>query len=78
MLGTRLNQCLAFMIVVLVLVLACIGNASAQLVTEFYRGKQLRFITGYSAGGSFDNVRDFLPNTLVSLSPETRMYGSRI
>ena len=56
MLSTRLNKCLAFMIVVPVMVLACIGSASAQLATEFYRGKQLRFITGYSAGGSFDNV----------------------
>jgi tripartite-type tricarboxylate transporter receptor subunit TctC len=29
---------------------------SGQSVAEFYRGKQLRFITGYSAGGLFDSA----------------------
>jgi tripartite-type tricarboxylate transporter receptor subunit TctC len=59
MLSTRLNQCLAIMIVVLAMALATAGNASAQSgdsVAEFYRGKQLRFITGYSAGGIFDTA----------------------
>jgi tripartite-type tricarboxylate transporter receptor subunit TctC len=59
MLSTRLNQCLAFTIVVLAMTLSTAGNASAQSgdsVAEFYRGKQVRFITGYSAGGIFDTA----------------------
>src|SRR5215467_15020679 len=55
----RANKCLAFMIVVLAVLLAVVGNASAQSgqsVEDFYRGKQVRFITGYSAGGLFDSA----------------------
>lgn len=59
MLGARLNKFLAFMIVASAIALASVGNASAQSgqsVEDFYRGKQVRFVTGYSAGGLFDSA----------------------
>lgn len=59
MLGPRLTKCLAFMMIALVLIFTFIGNAPAQSgqpAADFYRGKQLRFITGYSAGGLFDSA----------------------
>lgn len=59
MLSTRLNKCLVFMLVGLAVGFASVARVSAQsdkAVRDFYQGKQLRFITGYSAGGSFDNV----------------------
>src|SRR5687767_12765799 len=54
-----INQWLAPTIVMWAVAVAWIGNASAQSgqsVEDFYRGKQLRFITGYSAGGLFDSA----------------------
>src|SRR5215471_14465722 len=59
MLGARTNKCLAFMIVMSVVLLAVVDKAlaqSGQSVEDFYRGKQVRFITGYSAGGLFDSA----------------------
>jgi tripartite-type tricarboxylate transporter receptor subunit TctC len=47
------------MIIVSAMVLVSVSKASAQSgqsVEDFYRGKQLRFITGYSAGGLFDSA----------------------
>jgi tripartite-type tricarboxylate transporter receptor subunit TctC len=57
--GARLNKWLAFKIVLSAMVLLAAGNVraqSAQSVEDFYRGKQLRFITGYSPGGLFDSA----------------------
>ena len=59
MLGTRCNKYLVFMIVGLAVVFALVAKAPAQsdkAVRDFYQGKQLRFITGYSAGGLFDSA----------------------
>lgn len=58
MLGTRLTRCWALMIIGLTIVFASAAKAPAQsnetTVRDFYQGRQLRFITGYSAGGLFD------------------------
>src|SRR5262245_25591531 len=59
MLGATANKYLVFIIVASAVLLAAVGNASAQSgqsVEDFYRGKQVRFITGYSAGGLFDSA----------------------
>jgi tripartite-type tricarboxylate transporter receptor subunit TctC len=57
MLGTRFTRCWALMIIGLISVFASVANApaqSSQAVRDFYQGRQLRFITGYSPGGLFD------------------------
>ncbi|MGN6731104.1 MAG: Bug family tripartite tricarboxylate transporter substrate binding protein [Candidatus Binatia bacterium] len=40
----------------LVMLLMRVANSQADSVEEFYRGKQVRFITAYSAGGLFDTA----------------------
>jgi tripartite-type tricarboxylate transporter receptor subunit TctC len=53
------KKCLTSMIAVFVAILTFIGFAAAQSdksVADFYRGKQLRFITAFSAGGLFDTA----------------------
>jgi tripartite-type tricarboxylate transporter receptor subunit TctC len=70
----RFYVCFAFVIAGLAIVLASISKVSAQSsppVAEFYRGKQLRFITGYSAGGSFDNVTRIFARHLGQFIPGT-------
>ena len=72
MLGARLNKFLAFMIVASAIALASVGNASAQSgqsVEDFYRGKQVRFITGYSAGGLFDSATRIFARHLGKFIP---------
>jgi tripartite-type tricarboxylate transporter receptor subunit TctC len=72
MLGARLNKFLAFMIVASAMALAPVGNASAQSgqsVEDFYRGKQVRFITGYSAGGLFDSATRIFARHLGKFIP---------
>lgn len=59
MFDVSLNRFLAFLIVAPAIVLVFVGYTpalSAQSAADFYRGKQLRFITGYSAGGLFDSA----------------------
>jgi tripartite-type tricarboxylate transporter receptor subunit TctC len=72
MLSARLSECLAFIIVVLAMAVAPVGNASAQSgqsVEDFYRGKQVRFITGYSAGGLFDSATRIFARHLGKFIP---------
>jgi tripartite-type tricarboxylate transporter receptor subunit TctC len=72
MLGARLNKFLAVMIVASAMALAPVGNASAQSgqsVEDFYRGKQVRFITGYSAGGLFDSATRIFARHLGKFIP---------
>lgn len=72
MLSTRLSKCLALLIVVLAVALAYVENVPAQSrqsVADFYRGKQLRFITGYSAGGLFDSATRIFARHVVKFIP---------
>jgi tripartite-type tricarboxylate transporter receptor subunit TctC len=72
MFGARLNKSLAFMLFASAMVLASLGKASAQSVQsveEFYRGKQIRFITGYSAGGLFDSATRIFARHLGKFIP---------
>lgn len=67
-----IDKWLALTIVVSAVVVAWLGNASAQSgqsVEEFYRGKQLRFITGYSAGGLFDSATRIFARHLGKFIP---------
>ena len=56
MLGFKVNGSVIAVMIALAVVPASWGIASAQSdpVADFYRNKQVRFITGYSAGGLFD------------------------
>jgi len=56
MLGYRINLCAIFSFIAMLVV--SVGALSAQTdpVADFYRGKQVRFITAYSAGGLFDTA----------------------
>jgi tripartite-type tricarboxylate transporter receptor subunit TctC len=72
MFGVRLSNSLAFMLFASAMVLASPGKASAQSVQsveEFYRGKQIRFITGYSAGGLFDSATRIFARHLGKFIP---------
>ena len=72
MLGARLNKFLAFVIVASAMALTSVGNTSAQSgqsVEDFYRGKQVRFITGYSAGGLFDSATRIFARHLGKFIP---------
>jgi len=57
MFGMRVNKIIGSLAAALS-IFALIGSAVAQpsKVADFYRGKQLRFISGYSAGGLFDTA----------------------
>ena len=54
MLGFEMRLSAIFVYVAMVLMSARPLSAQADPVADFYRGKQVRFITGYSAGGLFD------------------------
>jgi tripartite-type tricarboxylate transporter receptor subunit TctC len=56
MLGYRMKLCV--ILVVMVMSVVFVGALSAQTdpLADFYRGKQVRFITAYSAGGLFDTA----------------------
>jgi tripartite-type tricarboxylate transporter receptor subunit TctC len=59
MLVTSFPRVLVFMIVGMLVGVSSVATAPAQsdkAVRDFYQGKQLRFITGYSAGGLFDSA----------------------
>jgi len=58
MLGGLLNKFLVISFVALSVVVVSLDDAAAQSskAADFYRGKQLRFISGYSAGGLFDTA----------------------
>jgi tripartite-type tricarboxylate transporter receptor subunit TctC len=72
MFDVRLNKSLALMLFASAMLLASLGKASAQSVQsveEFYRGKQIRFITGYSAGGLFDSATRIFARHLGKFIP---------
>ena len=58
MLGFNVNGSVIAVMIALAAVPTSWGIASAQSdpVEDFYRNKQVRFITGYSAGGLFDTA----------------------
>ena len=58
MFRSLLTKCLVLTFVAVALTLVSISDAAAQSskVADFYRGKQLRFISGYTAGGLFDTA----------------------
>jgi tripartite-type tricarboxylate transporter receptor subunit TctC len=58
MFRAMLNKCLVLTVIALSLAIVSRGEAAAQSgkAADFYRGKQLRFISGYSAGGLFDTA----------------------
>ena len=56
MCGVRVNKIIGSVAIVLS-IFVLVGSAAAQSnVADFYRGKQVRFISGYSAGGLFDSA----------------------
>lgn len=69
---SRPNEVLASVVVALILFLISVGSAIAQSdqsVADFYRGKQVRFITAYSAGGLFDTATRLFARYLVKYVP---------
>jgi len=54
MLGYRMKLCVIFVFIVMLVVFVGALSAQTDPVADFYRGRQVRFITGYSAGGLFD------------------------
>jgi len=54
--NSKIRVYLTPMVLSLMVVMACAGNCRADSVEDFYRGKQVRFITAYSAGGLFDTA----------------------
>src|SRR5688572_2151079 len=58
MFRAMLIKCLVLTVIALSLAIVSRGEAAAQSgkAADFYRGKQLRFISGYSAGGLFDSA----------------------
>jgi tripartite-type tricarboxylate transporter receptor subunit TctC len=51
----------------LLAVLGATRGAAAQ--DDFYRGKTIRIVVGYSAGGGFDTYSRAIPVTWPSTSP---------
>ena len=62
----------------LLMLLMWAASSQADPVEDFYRSKQVRFITAYSAGGLFDTATPILVATSANLSPESRACGSII
>lgn len=52
--GVRVICAAALRMMACAALLACASSAKAQTVAEFYRGKTLRMIIGYGAGGGYD------------------------
>ena len=73
MITRRSRKPLALILATLAVVLVAIRAPAAQPgpadVAEFYRGKTVRFITGYSAGGSFDNMTRLLARHVARYIP---------
>lgn len=72
MIRSRSHEVLASAVIALVTFLLSVGSAIAQsdqAVADFYRGKQVRFITAYSAGGLFDNTTRLFARYLVKYIP---------
>src|SRR5688572_7967004 len=67
-----INRWLPLTLVMSAITVAWIGTVfaqSGQSIEDFYRGKQLRFITGYSAGGLFDSATRIFARHLGKFIP---------
>jgi tripartite-type tricarboxylate transporter receptor subunit TctC len=74
MLSVKSKGILAFLLVVLLTVSLSFHDASGQAnksVADFYRGKQLRFISGYSPGGLFDSATRIMARHVGKFIPGT-------
>jgi tripartite-type tricarboxylate transporter receptor subunit TctC len=78
MFRVRVHEIFNSVAVVLTISFVTVGSAAAQSgkAADFYRSKQLRFISGYSAGGLFNTATRIMARHAGKFIPGNQTCGS--